>query len=94
MTIDVLLVHLLALVFPAWVLSFLLSLIAAVVWRQGRLRLSFLANWAALGLTGSAVLLAGLMVFGEDGRILTYAILTLAVATVQWLVVRPAKLRK
>ena len=37
---------------------------------------------------GVAVLVAGLVVLGRDGKMLTYAALVLACATCQWFLVR------
>jgi hypothetical protein len=37
---------------------------------------------------GTLVLLVGLVVFGRDGKMLTYLALVVAVATVQWIMQR------
>lgn len=74
------------LVMPAWLLALLMVAASRLLWRgAGRWRLPWGANWAALGLAGCCVLLGGLMLLGEDGQMLTYAVLVVTNATVQWL---------
>jgi hypothetical protein len=65
--------------------------LAAVLWTAPRLwRRARSARWSsrteALMLLGSGVLVlvAGLIVFGRDGKMLTYTALVLAQATVAW----------
>lgn len=88
MPIDAVLLHLLALVFPAWLLSLLLASVTRVIYKGTQHRLNFWANFAALGLGGSAVMLLGLFFQGEDGRALTYLALVAIMATIQCLVLR------
>jgi len=45
-------------------------------------------QWGVQAAVGAAVLLAGLWVFGRDGKMLTYAALVLAGASCQWLLQR------
>ncbi len=45
-------------------------------------------QWLVQATVGGAVLLAGLWIFGRDGKMLTYAALVLASASVQWVLVR------
>ena len=80
--------HLLSFVAPAFVLAIL------VAW-GGRLLLprnSQPQRWwlpvAANFLAGCAALAGGLLLFGRDGKMLTYAALVVAVGTAQWLVGR------
>jgi 4-hydroxybenzoate polyprenyltransferase len=54
-------------------------------------RAKVLAWWSQLAITfvaGVGVLAAGMLVFGRDGKMLTYAALVLAVATAQWVAVK------
>lgn len=86
MDIAASLLHLLAFVLPAWGVGLVVALAAR--WLFGAQRLAWWAHWLALGLAGSAVLLAGLWFFGHDGKMATYTALVLVCATVQWLLVR------
>ena len=45
-------------------------------------------RWAILFAVGVAVLAAGLVLWGRDGKMLTYAALVVACATCQWVLVR------
>lgn len=45
-------------------------------------------QWAVNAGIGVAVLLGGLLLFGRDGKMATYAALVLAAATSQWLMSR------
>lgn len=89
MPLPTLLFHLLCLCLPAWGLGLLLALSTRVIWKGYACRLALLANWAALGLSGSLVLLLGLPLTGQDGSMLTYALLVVVLASVQWLLLRP-----
>jgi hypothetical protein len=52
------------------------------------LALSWRAQVAINFVVGCAVLVAGLIVLGRDGKMLTYAALVLGCATCQWVLVR------
>ena len=55
----------------------------------GRKKPVALAWWLQLGLTAavcSAALVAGLVLFGRDGKMATYALLVVCCALTQWLV--------
>ncbi|MEW6695681.1 hypothetical protein Tther_00501 [Tepidimonas thermarum] len=67
--------HGLNLVAPAWGVAALLA--PALAWRAlpGTRARALLAHGAWLGLTGSAVMVAGLVLQGRDGRMVTYAAL-------------------
>lgn len=70
-----LLLHLFNLVVPAWGMAALLA--PALAWR-GRARPFWrvvAGHLVWLGGTGSAVLIAGLVALGRDGRMATYAVL-------------------
>ncbi|GAA3988854.1 hypothetical protein GCM10022279_09950 [Comamonas faecalis] len=79
--------HVLNLLAPAFALASWLLLCSALAWRArlvGRWRRVWLADSAV----GCAVLLAGLLLAGDDGRMATYAALVLACATSHWLGLR------
>jgi hypothetical protein len=46
---------------------------------------------AIVFIAGVACLLAGLMLFGRDGKVASYALLAVGAATCQWLLLRGAK---
>ncbi|MFN3611221.1 hypothetical protein [Tepidimonas sp.] len=74
--------HLLNLVAPAWGLAALLA--PALAWR-GRARPRWragLGHGVWLGVWGSAVLIAGLVLSGRDGRMATYAALVAVMGAV------------
>lgn len=77
-------IHLVSFAAPALVLAVLLAL-------GGRLLMSkrppagVLWTWVAINfIAGLVVLTAGLWFFGRDGKMATYAVLVLAMATTQW----------
>ncbi|RMX07654.1 hypothetical protein D8I35_00445 [Corticibacter populi] len=90
MSIPTFIVHFLTLLAPAWGVALLLVPLSRLVYRHQPWRLSWWANLAASGLFGSAILLAGLVLGGEDGRVLTYFVLVLGMASLQWALLRPA----
>lgn len=76
--------HVLNFLFPAFGVAMLASAAAKLVWRSelagvgwGRLML-----WTAAA--GAAALVAGLLVFGRDGKMASYAALVLASAASLW----------
>ena len=77
--------HLLNFLAPALVVAALVALAARLVLppaaRPRAWWLAFVLNAAA----GAAALAGGLALFGNDGKMATYAALVLAVATTQWL---------
>ena len=80
--------HLLAFFLPALALALALVLASRLIWPD----LAKAAGWrGALAINfvvGGAVLVAGLVLTGADGRMATYAALVLACATSQWLWLR------
>jgi hypothetical protein len=87
---DTLIFHFLNLFGSAWGVATLL--VTALLWRSSgawrtKRRLA-LRLWVVLGGLGSLVLLAGLLWFGRDGKMVTYAALVLvmgsAAAFVRW----------
>jgi multisubunit Na+/H+ antiporter MnhB subunit len=73
---------------PAWAMALALALLAPVLMRQGR-RPRFVLNLLISGLLGTLVLVLGLVLTQNDGRMATYAALVLVQATVQWWLQRP-----
>jgi glucose-6-phosphate-specific signal transduction histidine kinase len=76
--------HLLNFFAPALCVSLVAALLAKLFWRQelrsvGWLRLSL---WAMLGC--AVTLIAGLTVFGHDGKIATYAAMAAVCALMLW----------
>ena len=76
--------HLLNFVAPAAAVALVLVLGGGLIGSRSPLALAW---WLRLGIVfavGVAVLAAGLVVWGRDGKMLTYAALVLACATCQW----------
>ena len=77
--------HLLSFLAPAFALALLVAFGGRLVLPRNtppqRWWVAVAVNFAA----GSAALVAGLVLFGRDGKMLTYAAVVLAVATAQWL---------
>ena len=69
---------------PALGLAALAASAAKLLWRHDLAGVSWvrLAVWAALA--GMAVLIGGLVVFGRDGKMTTYAALAAATALALW----------
>ena len=80
--------HLAGLLAPAAAVALVLSLLGRVVLRGETADRSWLPSFGIGFLTGAAVLVGGLLAFGRDGRMLTYAVLVLACASSQWLLTR------
>jgi hypothetical protein len=83
-----LLIHLLNFAAPAFYVALLLALLfrLAMHGRSAAVRL-----WVQVAVTfaaGLAVLVAGLLYFGHDGRIATYAALVVVCGTTQWWLLR------
>ena len=79
-----LLIHALNFAAPAAFLAVLMPLLAKLSMRRQQ---ALLAGWAQVMVNFAvclAVLLAGLMFFGRDGKFATYAALVLCAATSQW----------
>jgi predicted signal transduction protein with EAL and GGDEF domain len=80
--------HALNFVAPAAALAVLLVLGGRFIRSKGAQALSWKAQIAINFVVGCAVLVAGLVVLGRDGKMLTYAALVLACASCQWSLVR------
>lgn len=76
--------HLLNFFAPAFGVGLLTALMAKLLWRRGLKRASLrrLSAWAIIG--SALALLAGLIVFGSDGKMLTYGAMVLTCAFSVW----------
>jgi hypothetical protein len=76
--------HLLNLLLPAVGTAMLAAAFAKLAWRRelGAVPWRALAGAAAAG--AAAVTLAGLVVFGRDGKVATYGAMVVAVAVMLW----------
>ena len=80
--------HLLNLVAPAALIALLLVAFSRLFSGFLKQKQVFIPVWwmqaAITFVVGAAVLTAGLVLFGRDGRMLTYVVLVLAMALSQW----------
>jgi hypothetical protein len=76
--------HLLGLFLPALATGVIAAGLAKGLWRRELSRVSWrrLAAWPVVA--GSLVLVAGMVLFGHDGRMLTYAVMVVASALALW----------
>ena len=82
-----LLFALLNLLAPAWVVAGFVTLTARWVFKFSPV-LTWYWRWVITALAGSAVLVAGLVGLGADGKMVTYGALILVCASSQWLLSR------
>jgi hypothetical protein len=75
--------HLLFFVLPALALALFSAVCGAWLFRPGA-GLRWTQRWACNAAAGVLVLVAGLVVFDNDGKMATYAALVLVSATVEW----------
>mgnify|MGYP003508582545 FL=1 len=80
--------HLLGFVLPALVVGGLLVLVARVFMPKPPSAPAWWLQVAINLVVGVMVLVAGLVFFGRDGKMATYAALVLAIASSQWLLLR------
>ena len=81
--LDVL-VHLLGFVLPALAMALFLVGSAAVCLPRNPAAPRWWVQWAVNTAVGVLVLLGGLVLTGRDGKVATYAVLVLAMASSQW----------
>ncbi len=81
-------IHLFNLVLPALAVAVLLVLGCKVLMRKRAAARGTLAQVAINFAVGSAIIAAGLVWLGRDGKMLTYAALVLGCATTQWVLLR------
>ncbi len=77
--------HLANFVLPAISVGMLSAALCKLLWRRSLARTSWFALAWQASAAGLAVLVAGLMITGHDGRMITYAALVVACAVVPWL---------
>lgn len=77
--------HLANFVAPALVVAILLALVGPFVMKKSPVAHGFIAQAAINIVVGGLVLLLGLWFLGVDGKMVTYAVLLMAMATGQWL---------
>ena len=80
--------HLLNFAAPAASLALLLAVAGRMFRSKSPLALSLPAQAAIVFIVGVVVLAAGLVFFGRDGKMATYAALVLACGSAQWLLGR------
>lgn len=80
--------HLLNFVAPAAAVALLLVLAGGWIGPQGRPAMAAWRRFAVLFVVGVAVLAGGLLIWGRDGKMLTYAALVLCCASTQWVLSR------
>ncbi len=76
--------HALNFLAPALWLALLFPLVTRIIYRKRSVALTLQRQFALLFIAGALVLLIGLVVFGRDGKMLTYLGLVVAMATGQW----------
>ena len=81
-----LIAHLLNFVAPAFFVALTLAILTRWMFRRSAGAPGFWAQIAVNFIAGAAVLAAGLMYFGRDGKMSTYAALVVVCGTVQWFV--------
>ncbi len=78
------LIHLANFLMPALAMALLLPSLARLLWWRKLRPVGWGLMARRVGLTGVAVLVAGLVLIGRDGAMATYAALVLASALVLW----------
>ncbi len=76
--------HLLNFVLPAVAMGVMMPLFSRLLWRKVSVAKSLKAQMTITSLACLAVLIAGLVVFGNDGKMATYAGVVLAAGLCQW----------
>ena len=80
--------HLINFIVPAWAMGLVMAGPARSWLSPADRRPSFWTCWVAQGLLGMVILLVGLVLFGRDGKMASYAALVLGAASLQWLMGR------
>jgi hypothetical protein len=86
MSVLALLNHALNFLAPALWLALLLPLASRIFFKKRAAAQVIRGQVALIFVVGALVLLIGLVVFGHDGKMLTYLALVLAGASAQWLI--------
>ena len=79
-----LIVHLANFSAPALFMAAWMWLLARVMWRHQSMHFKPWHQFVLNSFAGIAVLLAGLLLGGQDGKMLTYASLVVVIASLQW----------
>jgi len=85
MSLFGLLDHLLNFIAPALVVGLLVAAMAPVLMKKSRPHHSWLIQSAINSGANLLVLLAGMLIFGHDGKMATYAAMLLTCASSQWI---------
>ncbi|MGP1630283.1 MAG: hypothetical protein ACTS5V_10120 [Giesbergeria sp.] len=80
--------HFFSFFLPALCLPLLLWPMARLAFGRPAGAARWWVQWLVQAAVCAAVLVVGLWVFGRDGKMLTYAALVLACASIQWVLVR------
>lgn len=76
--------HLINFVMPALAMGVMMPLVSRMMWRKVAIKRSLKAQMVITTLACLAVLIAGLVILGNDGKVATYTGLVLAAAACQW----------
>ena len=76
--------HLFNFVLPAIAMGVMMPLFSRMIWRKTAAKQSLQLQMLISSIVCLAVLVAGLVIFGRDGKMLTYVGLVLAAAGCQW----------
>lgn len=76
--------HLINFALPAVAMGVMMPLFSRLLWRKVAIKRSLKAQVAITTLACLAVLITGLVVFGNDGKMATYAGVVLAAGLCQW----------
>jgi len=85
MSLIGLLDNLLNFIAPAVVLGLLVATLAPMLIKKVRPHHSWLTQSALNSLAGALVLVGGLLIFGHDGKMATYAAMVITCASSQWI---------
>ncbi len=80
--------HLLNFMAPALAMALMMACAVYVFWRNRAKSIGWLKLFAIDFVICLAILLAGLIIFGNDGKMWTYTALVVISATSQWLILR------
>lgn len=80
--------HVLNFVAPAFAMALLLPTVARFWQKKRGFRHNWRTQFAIVFVASAATLLAGLVIFGRDGKMASYCALVLVAATVQWVLGR------
>lgn len=76
--------HLFNFVMPAIAMGVMMPLASRLVWRKVAVSKPLKTQMLITTAAGTAVLIAGLVIFGNDGKMMTYLALVLVAAGCQW----------